>query len=91
MGQGVDGRGGMPVDRVVGDGVGAAAGEVDALSLKGRKRMISPEFHRKMKQSSLSGGNKRHSSPCRNAGDSGRLSDSARSVNREARSRKCER
>lgn len=39
VGQGVDGRGGMPVDRVAGDGVGPAAGEVYALSLKCRKRM----------------------------------------------------
>lgn len=47
VGQGVDGRGGVPVDRVAGDGVGPAAGEVDALALKCRNRMISPEFHRK--------------------------------------------
>lgn len=47
MGQGVDGRGVMPVDRVAGDRVGPAAGEVYALALKCRKRMISPEFHRK--------------------------------------------
>lgn len=39
MGQGVDGRGGMPVDGVAGDGVGPAAGEIYALSLKYRKRM----------------------------------------------------
>lgn len=37
VGQRVDGCGGMPVDRVAGDGVGPAAGEVYALSLKCRK------------------------------------------------------
>lgn len=37
VGQRVDGCGGGPVDRVAGDGVGPAAGEVDALSLERRQ------------------------------------------------------
>lgn len=38
VGQRVDGRGAMPVGRVAGDGVGPAAGEAYALSLKRTKR-----------------------------------------------------